>query len=218
LADPQQRHGYLVTARHSHQATTTKTTQGSRDRNTRSTNSTTAAETAVRRTIAFDWLVMKRQRGSRGITVQAAMGRSVENIGGQPPIHTLQAAMGNPVMRWLPLTVWLLPLGSSAWAQPHNPHCPGQNTMEMRICAGCALERTRAKLQPKLPAALLVEWQQTARAVCAQAYAPYSGGSVYPQVVVGCENQLSLALLRHFQPLNNQEQAPSARPNAAQTP
>jgi hypothetical protein len=54
FAGPQRRPGYALTARHSHQASTTNTTQGSRDRNTSSTNSTTAAETAVRRTIAFD--------------------------------------------------------------------------------------------------------------------------------------------------------------------
>lgn len=84
------------------------------------------------------------------------------------------------------------------------PRCPGQDTMEMRLCAGMALEESDRRVQKKLPPAAFRQWRQTTRALCTRAYALYQDGSIYPQLVVGCQDNLNRALLREFAPLNNQ--------------
>jgi hypothetical protein len=74
----------------------------------------------------------------------------------------------------------------------------------MRYCAGKSWEQSTARLKGKIPAALLKQWQEATRAVCAAAYAPYRDGTIYPQLVVGCDDHLNRALLKEFAPLNNQ--------------
>ncbi|MCP9817538.1 DUF1311 domain-containing protein [Synechococcus sp. GreenBA-s] len=88
--------------------------------------------------------------------------------------------------------------------EPQAIRCPGENTMEMRHCAGLSLEQSTDQLKRKIPKALLQQWQEANRAVCAHAYDPYKDGTIYPQLVVGCDDNLNRALLKEFQPLNNQ--------------
>ena len=85
-----------------------------------------------------------------------------------------------------------------------NTRCPGENTMEMRYCAGLSLQKSTSNLQRKIPKALFQQWQDAVRAVCANAYTPYKDGTIYPQLVVGCGDNLNQALLKELQPLNNQ--------------
>jgi hypothetical protein len=104
----------------------------------------------------------------------------------------------------------MLPL-SSAHAQAQKIKCPGENTVEMRYCAGQSWERSTDQLKQKLPRQMLQQWQDTTRAVCAHAYAPYKDGTIYPQLVVGCDDHLNRGLLKELQPLNNKgdvERAP----------
>ena len=93
---------------------------------------------------------------------------------------------------------------SAAHAQEPKVQCPGENTVEMRYCAGLSWEQSTDKLKRKIPKALFKQWQQTTRAVCAHAYAPYKDGTIYPQLVVECDDNLNRALLKEFRPLNNQ--------------
>lgn len=89
--------------------------------------------------------------------------------------------------------------------------CPGETTLEMRYCAEQSWEDSTARLKRNIPTALFQQWQETTRAVCAAAYAPYRQGSIYPQLVVGCDDNLNRALLKEFAPLNSQgepERAP----------
>lgn len=104
------------------------------------------------------------------------------------------------------LSSLLLPVtAASAGAQPApGLRCPGENTVEMRFCAAESLEESEAQLRRKVPKALLQQWQDATRAVCAHAYAPFRDGSIYPQLVVGCDDHLNRALLKEFAPLNNQ--------------
>lgn len=69
-------------------------------------------------------------------------------------------------------------------------------------------------MRPLLQEQLQQQWQQATRAVCARVYAPYKDGTIYPQLVVACDDHLNRALLREFQPLNNQEldSTPFAKP------
>lgn len=106
--------------------------------------------------------------------------------------------------RLLPLAALLLGL-PAARAQPlEGIRCPGENTMEMRHCAGLSLDESEAGLRRRLSGALQKQWQEAARAVCAHAYAPFRAGSIHPQLVVGCHDRLNRALLQEFAPINNQ--------------
>lgn len=104
----------------------------------------------------------------------------------------------------LPLAALLL--APSAHAGAPEVRCPGENTVEMRYCAEQSWEQSTADLQRKIPQALLKQWQDTTRAVCAHAYGPFLEGTIYPQLVVGCDDHLNRALLKEFAPVNNQEQ------------
>jgi hypothetical protein len=104
----------------------------------------------------------------------------------------------------LPVAALLLCLPASRAQQLDTIRCPGENTMEMRHCAGLSLDESEARLQRRLPGALQKHWQEASRAVCAHAYAPFSAGSIHPQLVVGCQDRLNRALLHEFAPINNQ--------------
>jgi hypothetical protein len=95
-------------------------------------------------------------------------------------------------------------LPSTAAAQQAPIKCPGENTVEMRYCAGKSWEDSTGRLKRKVPAPLFKQWQEATRAVCAAAYAPYKDGTIYPQLVMGCDDHLNRALLKEFAPLNNQ--------------
>jgi hypothetical protein len=116
-------------------------------------------------------------------------------------------------MKRLILALALLLPASAASAQPASPapaqpteaiRCPGDTTVEMRYCAGLLWEESSGRLQRRLPPPLLRRWQDTTRAVCAHAYAPFREGTIFPQLVVGCDDRLNRALLKEFEPINNQ--------------
>jgi hypothetical protein len=108
--------------------------------------------------------------------------------------------------RLLPLAVLLLgmPASRAQQLQLEGIRCPGENTLEMRHCAGLSWDESEAALRRRLPRALQTQWQQAARAMCAHAYAPFRDGTVHPQLVVGCQDRLNRALLQEFAPINNQ--------------
>lgn len=107
-------------------------------------------------------------------------------------------------MKRLLLLGALAVLPSSAATQPLTSRCPGETTVEMRYCAEKSWMDSTGRLQRKLPASLFQQWQKATRAVCAAAYAPYKNGTIYPQLVVGCDDHLNRAVLKEFAPLNNQ--------------
>jgi hypothetical protein len=95
--------------------------------------------------------------------------------------------------------VWV-PMGP-AHAKPAAIPCPGTTTVEMRFCASQSLQQSEKQVQNTLPRALARQWQEATRAVCARAYAPYKDGTIYPQLVVGCDDNLNRALLKEFRSL-----------------
>ena len=107
-------------------------------------------------------------------------------------------------MKRLLLLGLLAVLPSTAAAQPPSIQCPGENTVQMRYCAEQSWEDSTGRLKQKVSTTLLKHWQETTRALCAAAYAPYKDGTIYPQLVVGCDDHLNRALLKEFEPLNNQ--------------
>ena len=104
--------------------------------------------------------------------------------------------------RLLLLGVLLVAVPAAHYKEP-KVQCPGENTVEMRYCAGLSWEQSTDQLKRKIPKALFQQWQETTRAVCAHAYAAYKEGTIYPQLVVGCEDRLNRALLLEFRPMGN---------------
>ncbi len=105
-------------------------------------------------------------------------------------------------MKRLLLLGLLLPV-SPAHAKPPATHCPGDTTVEMRDCAEQSWQQSDRQLHRKISKQLYKQWQDATRAVCAQAYGPYKDGTIYPQLVVGCDDNLNRALLKEFQPMGN---------------
>ena len=85
-----------------------------------------------------------------------------------------------------------------AGADPAGIQCPGRNTIEMRWCASKQWEESNTALQDKLPPDVLESWNKAKHQVCAAAYASFRQGSIYPQMVVGCDDRLNRTLLEEF--------------------
>tara|TARA_B100001173_G_C15629689_1_gene396606 strand:- start:218 stop:532 length:315 start_codon:yes stop_codon:yes gene_type:complete len=100
------------------------------------------------------------------------------------------------------LLLTLLPLMPAKAEQP-DIKCPGNNTIEMRWCASKRQQESNSALQKELPRAFLMEWQRATQAVCAVAKKTYLQGTIYPQLVVGCGDNLNRALLEEFKGLGD---------------
>ena len=100
-------------------------------------------------------------------------------------------------MKRLLLSV-LLVSAIPAGADPAQIHCPGQNTIEMRWCASKQWEESTEALQEKLSPKALETWKRATQVACAAAYAPVRNGTIYPQMVVGCDDRLNRTLLEEF--------------------
>ena len=103
-------------------------------------------------------------------------------------------------MRTLLLPLLLMPLMPVKGAEPEI-QCPGQNTVEMRFCASQRWEESNQALMEQLPQATLEKWKAATQEVCAAAYAPYQQGTIYTQMVVGCDDRLNRLLLEELKGL-----------------
>ena len=98
------------------------------------------------------------------------------------------------------LLLLLLPLMPVKAKQP-DIQCPGQNTVEMRFCASQKWEESNQALREQLEPRTLKTWMKATQEVCAAAYAPYRQGTIYPQIVVSCDDRLNRVLLEELQGL-----------------
>jgi hypothetical protein len=89
-------------------------------------------------------------------------------------------------------------------AKPPAIQCPGENTVEMRYCAEKSWEQSDAQLRQKVSKRLMEQWHEATKALCGAAYAPYKDGTIYPQLVVGCDDHLNRALLKEFRGMGEQ--------------
>ena len=99
-----------------------------------------------------------------------------------------------------PLVLLLLPL-LPAKAERLDIQCPGLNTPEMRFCASQSLDESNQALKEQLKPETLKTWVKATQEVCAAAYAPYIRGTIYPQMVVSCDDRLNRVLLEELQGL-----------------
>ena len=77
------------------------------------------------------------------------------------------------------------------------------NTIEMRFCASKSWEESNKALKEQLSPETLEDWKQVTREVYAVAYAPYREGTIYPQMVVACDDRLNRVLLEELKGLGN---------------
>ena len=98
------------------------------------------------------------------------------------------------------LLLLLLPLMPVKAKQP-DIQCPGQNTVEMRFCASQKWEESNQALREQLEPRTLKTWMKATQEVCAAAYAPYRQGTIYPQIVVSCDDRLNRGLLEELKGL-----------------
>ena len=99
-----------------------------------------------------------------------------------------------------PLVLLLLPL-LPAKAERLDIQCPGLNTPEIRFCASQSLGESYQALKEQLTPETLNKWKAATQEVCAAAYAPYIQGTIYPQMVVGCDDRLNRVLLEELKGL-----------------
>ena len=98
------------------------------------------------------------------------------------------------------LLLLFLPLVQVQAREPEI-QCPGENTIEMRVCASQKWEESNQALKEQLPQATLEKWKAATQEVCAAAYAPYRQGTIYPQMVIGCDDRLNRVLLKELKGL-----------------
>ena len=103
-------------------------------------------------------------------------------------------------MRTLLLPFLLLPLMPVKAEEP-DIQCPGMNTIEMRWCASQQWNQSHQLLKEQLEPETLKTWVKATQQVCAAAYAPYRQGTIYPQMVVGCDDRLNRVLLEELKGL-----------------
>ena len=90
-----------------------------------------------------------------------------------------------------------------AKAEQVEINCPGLTTVEMRFCASQKWEESSQALKKRLSPATMNKWRAAIQDVCAAAYAPYRKGTIYPQMVVGCDDRLNRVLLKELQGLGD---------------
>ena len=88
-----------------------------------------------------------------------------------------------------------------AKAEQLDIQCPGLNTAEMRWCASQKWNESHQSLEKQLEPETLKTWVKATQEVCAAAYAPYIQGTIYPQMVVGCDDRLNRVLLEELKGL-----------------
>ena len=88
-------------------------------------------------------------------------------------------------------------------AEQPDIHCPGLNTAEMRWCASQKWSQSNQALKDQLEPETLKTWVKATQEVCAAAYASYRQGTIYPQMVVGCEDRLNRVLLEELKGLGD---------------
>ena len=86
-------------------------------------------------------------------------------------------------------------------AEQPDIQCPGLNTAEMRWCASQKWNESNQSLQKQLESETLKTWVKATQEVCAAAYAQYIQGTIYPQMVVGCDDRLNRVLLEELKGL-----------------
>ena len=99
-----------------------------------------------------------------------------------------------------PLVLLLLPL-MPAKAEQLDIQCPGLNTPEMRFCASQSLGESNQALKEQLTPETLNKWKAATQEVCGAAYAPYVRGTIFPQMILGCDDRLNRVLLEELKGL-----------------
>ena len=83
--------------------------------------------------------------------------------------------------------------------------CPGDNNYELSYCASQALKRSNSRLESQLKASTFEAWKSAIGEVCAEAYAPYSQGTIYLLMLMRCNENLNQTLLEEMKELGERQ-------------
>ena len=78
-------------------------------------------------------------------------------------------------------------------------------TMNWAIAPPKPLNDQTASLESQLKASAFEAWKRAIGEVCAEAYAPYSQGTIYPLMLMRCDENLNQTLLEEMKGLGERQ-------------
>ena len=102
-------------------------------------------------------------------------------------------------MRALLLLFLLIPLPAAA---EEENYCNEGTTYEMRECAFKRLTESDKRLKKTMKTKTFEQWVGISQRMCEEAYAQYSKGTIYPQLIMKCSIDLNKNYLQKTKGLN----------------
>ena len=93
-------------------------------------------------------------------------------------------------------------LTASAKPLEQRSVCTG-NQSKLRVCADENLKSSDSRINETLPPRLAKQWHEATSAVCLNRWENYKGGSIYPMMILKCNDNLNRVLLKEFEPFGN---------------
>ena len=107
-------------------------------------------------------------------------------------------------MRFVPVFFALLMTCGSAFAEIVAPRKSCEGTQfQLRVCADENLIASDAKIREVLASELAIQWGEATRAVCEERWKIFREGSIYPMMLLKCNDNLNRTLLKEFRKLGN---------------
>ena len=107
-------------------------------------------------------------------------------------------------MKRLVLLCALLLSGGNVYAEivPPRKSCEGSQ-FQLRVCADKNLIASDAKIREVLPSELAKRWGEVTGEVCEEKWQIFKEGSIYPMMLLKCNDNLNRTLLKEFEKYRN---------------
>ena len=107
-------------------------------------------------------------------------------------------------MKRLVLLCALLLSGSNVFGEIVAPRKTCEGTQfQLRVCADENLMASDAKIREELPPELATKWEEATTVVCEERWKDFKTGSIYPMMILKCNDNLNRVLLKEFEPFGN---------------
>ena len=107
-------------------------------------------------------------------------------------------------MRHLLVSFTLLLTCGNVYAEIVPPIKPCEGTQfELRVCADKNLIASDAKIREVLPSELAKRWGEVTGEVCEERWQIFREGSIYPMMLLKCNDNLNRTLLKEFRKFGN---------------
>ena len=85
---------------------------------------------------------------------------------------------------------------------PPRKSCEGTQ-FQLRVCADKNLIASDSKIREVLPPELANQWVEATSAVCEEKWKIFKQGSIYPMMLLKCNDNLNRTLLKEFEKYRN---------------